>query len=51
MLHLFFLLSQRAIIPSAKAYRLYDFRFNDFGLEDEETLKVTYTFFVQYYIV
>ena len=31
---------QRAIIPSAKAYRLFDYRFNDFSLEDEETLKV-----------
>lgn len=33
-------LLQKAIVPSAKAYRLHDYRFNDFSLEDEETLKV-----------
>ena len=33
------------MIPSAKAYRLYDYRFNDFSLEDEETLKVVIFFF------
>ena len=37
-----FLFPQNARILSAKAYRLYDYRFNDFSLEDEETLKVIY---------
>ena len=34
--------SQKANIPSAIAYELYDYRFNDFSLEDEETLKVSW---------
>lgn len=37
---------QRAIIPSAKAYKLYDYRFNDFSLEDEETLKACLRMFL-----
>ena len=35
-------LLQKAIVPSAIAYRLHDYRFNDFSLEDEETLKVRF---------
>ncbi|KAI9564201.1 hypothetical protein GHT06_007939 [Daphnia sinensis] len=37
---------KKAIIPSAKAYRLHDYRFNDFSLEDEETLKACLRMFI-----
>lgn len=42
---------QNSRILSAQAYRLYDYRFNDFSLEDEETLKVhLLTSYVKYSI-
>jgi len=34
-------------ILSAQAYRLYDYRFNDFSLEDEETLKACLRMFME----
>ncbi|XP_057371613.1 dual 3',5'-cyclic-AMP and -GMP phosphodiesterase 11-like isoform X4 [Daphnia carinata] len=37
---------KKAIVPSAKAYRLHDYRFNDFSLEDEETLKACLRMFL-----
>jgi len=38
---------RNARILSAKAYRLYDYRFNDFSLEDEETLKACLRMFME----
>ncbi|XP_046649494.1 dual 3',5'-cyclic-AMP and -GMP phosphodiesterase 11-like isoform X3 [Daphnia pulicaria] len=37
---------KKAIVPSAIAYRLHDYRFNDFSLEDEETLKACLRMFL-----
>ena len=31
-------------IPSAQAFKLYDFKFDDFSLDDEGSLKVRHTY-------
>lgn len=36
-----FLSFQKVKIPSAQAFRLYDFKFDDFSLDDDGSLKVS----------
>lgn len=42
-----FLLFQKVKIPSAQAFRLYDFKFDDFSLDDDGSLKVSVEYSVK----